>query len=82
MTLPGVIPPTVSVDPYRLVWVNWVHLVSCRVAVDAKVSGDLLEFAAAGDWENASVRHHGYLREFLLCSEGVRDLMKVSVAFI
>ena len=54
----------------------------CCVAIDAEISSDLLDFASTGEWENASVYHHGNFFEFLLCSEGVGDLVEVAVAFV
>ena len=72
----------VCIDPHCLVWVCWVHLMGYRVAIDAKVLGDLLDYASTGEWENAFVYHHGYFFGFLLCSKGVGDLVEVAVAFV
>ena len=59
-----------------------MHLVGCHVTVNAEVSSDLLEFAATSDWEEAFVGQHYYLSEFLLCSEGFRNLVKISVTLV
>src|SRR4051812_22031053 len=71
-----------SIDLHRLVGICWVHQMGCRVAVDTEVSSDLLNFNATDEWKDASIYYHGYLCEFLFCSEGVKDLMEISVTFV
>ena len=54
----------------------------CRVTVDTEIACDLLEFASTGCWKKSHVGEHADFYEFLLCSEGVGDLVEILVASI